>query len=131
MDCLGKTRDAVQDIAISILFMCKQFMLPRELFYYFFFNRSTLSAHWINFHDPESGLLYMEWRAGTSPGQSDILAPTRLHVTNEVSSKLTQHLPLHKKVYVTLKVFNKAGKQIVHQLYWMNFVMFHYNVFII
>ena len=79
---------------------------PSDTFYY----RSTLSAHWLNFHDPESGLLYMEWRAGTSPGQSDVLAPTRLHVTEEVTKTLSQSLPLGKKVYVTLKVFNKAGE---------------------
>ena len=51
----------------------------------------------------------MEWHAGTSPGQSDILAATRLHVTVEMTTNLTQPLPLGRKVYVTLKVFNKAG----------------------
>ena len=74
-----------------------------------FCSRSVLSAHWLNFHDPESRLLSMEWHAGTSPGQSDILAATRLHVTVEMITNLTQPLPLGRKVYVTLKVFNKAG----------------------
>ncbi|KAK2158684.1 hypothetical protein NP493_1763g00001 [Ridgeia piscesae] len=71
--------------------------------------RTTLSAHWLNFHDPESGLLYLEWRAGTTPGQSDILAPTRLHVTDRATTTLTDPLPVGKTVYVTLKVVNKAG----------------------
>ncbi|KAK2161993.1 hypothetical protein NP493_1549g00025 [Ridgeia piscesae] len=72
-------------------------------------SRTTLSAHWLNFHDPESGLLYLEWRAGTTPGQSDILAPTRLHVTDRATTTLTDRLPVGKTVYVTLKVVNKAG----------------------
>ncbi|KAI0239584.1 hypothetical protein LSAT2_009684 [Lamellibrachia satsuma] len=72
-------------------------------------SRSTISAHWLNFHDPESGLRVMEWRAGTAPGHSDLLAPTRLHVTARVTVTLTHPLPVGTKVYVTLKVFNKAG----------------------
>ncbi|KAK2183533.1 hypothetical protein NP493_308g03123 [Ridgeia piscesae] len=72
-------------------------------------SKSMLSAHWLNFHDPESGLLYMEWWAGTTPGRSDILAPTRLHVTDRASAQISQPLPLNKNIYITLKVFNKAG----------------------
>ena len=70
-----------------------------------------MSTNWVNFHDPESGLLDMEWRVGTSPGHGDILPPTRLHVTDEVTANLTQPLPLGRRVYVTLKVINKAGTQ--------------------
>ena len=76
-------------------------------------DRSTVSTHWVNFHDPESGLLDMEWRVGTSPGHGDILPPTRLHVTDEVTANVTQPLPLGRRVYVTLKVINKAGTQTV------------------
>ena len=73
-------------------------------------HRSTLSSHWVNFHDPESDLLDMEWRAGTSPGYGDILSPTRLHVTDKVTVNLTDPLPLGRRIYVTLKVFNRAGR---------------------
>ena len=72
--------------------------------------RSTLSSHWVNFHDPESDLLDMEWWAGTSPGHGDILSPTRLHVTDKVTVNLTDPLPLGRRIYVTLKVFNRAGR---------------------
>ncbi|KAI0232203.1 hypothetical protein LSAT2_017453, partial [Lamellibrachia satsuma] len=72
-------------------------------------SRSLLSSHWLNFHDPESGLLSMESRAGTSPGQGDILVATGLHVTDEMTTNLSQPLPLGRKVYITLKVYNKAG----------------------
>ena len=75
------------------------------------FCRSTLSAHWMNVHDPESGLLHMEWRAGKSPGESDIVGPTRIHVTDKVAKTLSRQLPLGTKVFVTLKITNKAGEE--------------------
>lgn len=73
-------------------------------------HRLTLSAHWVNFHDPESDLLNMEWRVGTSPGHGDILRPTRLDVTDKATTTLAEPLPMGKRLYVTLKVFNKAGE---------------------
>ncbi|KAK2175668.1 hypothetical protein NP493_715g01007 [Ridgeia piscesae] len=73
-------------------------------------SRTTLSAHWVDFYDLESGLLSMEWRGGTRPGQGDIFPPTKLVVTNKASVTLLQPLPLDKTIYVTLKVFNKAGQ---------------------
>ena len=72
-------------------------------------DRTTISAHWVDFFDSESGLLSMEWRVGTRPGQDDVMPPTQLLVTNKASASLTQSLPLNETIYVTLKVFNKAG----------------------
>ncbi|KAI0220739.1 hypothetical protein LSAT2_027792 [Lamellibrachia satsuma] len=72
-------------------------------------SRTTLAAHWVNFYDLESGLSHMEWRAGTKPGHDDILATTQLVVTSKAIATLTQPLPLDTTIYVTLKVFNKAG----------------------
>ena len=70
---------------------------------------TTIAAHWVGFYDSESGLLSMEWRVGTMPGHHDVMAPTQLLVTNKASASLTQPLPLNETIYVTLKVFNKAG----------------------
>ncbi|XP_070573746.1 uncharacterized protein [Ptychodera flava] len=49
----------------------------------FQFSRTSLSAHWYNFHDPHSQLSHYELRAGMTPGGNDILPRTRLHLTEK------------------------------------------------
>ncbi|XP_078658232.1 uncharacterized protein LOC144903715, partial [Branchiostoma floridae x Branchiostoma belcheri] len=73
-------------------------------------SRTTIRAHWYNFHDPHTGLSHYEWRVGTSPGAEDILPSTRLHLTEQgVVSGLDPPLPLGVTLFVTVKAYNRAG----------------------
>ncbi|XP_070572151.1 uncharacterized protein [Ptychodera flava] len=73
-------------------------------------SRTTISAHWFNFHDQHTQLSHYEWLAGTIPGGDDIMASTRLHLTEMTSSsQLQRPLPLNVPIYVTVRAYNKAG----------------------
>ncbi|XP_070572874.1 uncharacterized protein [Ptychodera flava] len=73
-------------------------------------SRTSLSAHWYNFHDPHSQLSHYELRAGTTPGGDDILPRTRLHLTEKAYiSQLPNQLRIATPIYVTVTAFNKAG----------------------
>ncbi|XP_078658227.1 uncharacterized protein LOC144903711 [Branchiostoma floridae x Branchiostoma belcheri] len=73
-------------------------------------SRTTIRAHWYNFHDPHTGLSHYEWRVGTSPGAEDILPSTRLHLTEQgFVSGLDPPLPLGGTLFVTVKAYNRAG----------------------
>ncbi|XP_019633113.1 PREDICTED: uncharacterized protein LOC109476570 [Branchiostoma belcheri] len=72
---------------------------------------SSLAAHWYGFNDPHSGLAYYEWRAGTTPGGSNILGLTRLHLTN-VAVKTGLSLPVNTLIYVTVKAYNRVGMSV-------------------
>ncbi|XP_070573765.1 uncharacterized protein [Ptychodera flava] len=76
----------------------------------FQFSRTSLSAHWYNFHDPHSQLSHYELRAGTTPGGNDTLPRTRLHLTEKAfTSKLPNQLNIAIPIYVTITAYNKAG----------------------
>ncbi|XP_066263995.1 uncharacterized protein [Branchiostoma lanceolatum] len=68
-----------------------------------------LRASWFGFHDAHSQLSHYEWRAGTSPGGSDILSPSQLHLTETALVTMTTPMPADTKIYVTVKAYNKAG----------------------
>ncbi|XP_078682372.1 uncharacterized protein LOC144916849 [Branchiostoma floridae x Branchiostoma belcheri] len=73
-------------------------------------SRTFLGAHWFGFHDPHSGLSHYEWRAGTTPGGDDVYFTSRLHLTEMAYvSRVDPHLPIGQAVYVTIRVYNKAG----------------------
>ncbi|XP_070571537.1 uncharacterized protein [Ptychodera flava] len=73
-------------------------------------SKTTLTAHWYNFHDPHSQLSHYEVRAGTSVGSGDVLSNTRLHLTEKIfTSTLLQSMPMNRPVYVTVRAYNKAG----------------------
>lgn len=77
---------------------------------FFFFFRNCISARWYGFTDPHSGLDYFTWRAGTRPGIDDIVKSTHLPMIDIlVNPNLRQKLPIGKRVYVTIKAYNKAG----------------------
>ncbi|XP_070573771.1 uncharacterized protein [Ptychodera flava] len=73
-------------------------------------SRTSLSAHWYNFHDPHSQLSHYELQAGTTPGGNDTLPRTRLHLTEKAFiSQLPNQLQIATPIYVTVRAFNKAG----------------------
>ncbi|XP_077866322.1 uncharacterized protein LOC144354078 [Saccoglossus kowalevskii] len=73
-------------------------------------SRTSLAAHWYNFHDPQSQLSHYEWRAGTTPGGDDVLATTQLHLTETAFiSQLQQLLPKSTRIFTTVRAYNKEG----------------------
>ncbi|VDI80173.1 Hypothetical predicted protein [Mytilus galloprovincialis] len=74
------------------------------------FLRSYIACKWYGFTDPQSGLDKLSWTAGTKPSSDDIVPLTELPITNPiVNVNLTASLPLLKRIYVTVRVYNKAG----------------------
>ncbi|KAK3589056.1 hypothetical protein CHS0354_008706 [Potamilus streckersoni] len=75
-------------------------------------SRSFLAATWFGFWDSQSGLSHYVWRAGTTKGTDDILQPTNLHLSDMASIPSlpdTKLLPVGKKIYITIRAYNKAG----------------------
>ncbi|XP_033124572.1 uncharacterized protein LOC117122905, partial [Anneissia japonica] len=73
-------------------------------------SRRILEAHWWGFNDPHSGLSHFEWWAGTAPGGSDIMGIRKHHLSETVFTTLNTDLPLHTRIYVTVRAYNKAGQ---------------------
>ncbi|XP_071079258.1 uncharacterized protein [Haliotis cracherodii] len=74
-------------------------------------SRTFLGCKWYGFQDTESGLDFYEWQVGTTPGGNDILSSQHaaleevaFHTLNE-----SQLLPVGKRMYITVRAFNKAG----------------------
>ncbi|XP_078621331.1 uncharacterized protein LOC144887808 [Branchiostoma floridae x Branchiostoma japonicum] len=70
---------------------------------------NILRASWFGFHDAHSHLSHYEWRAGTTPGGSDILSPSDLHLAETALVTMATPMPADTKIYVTVKAYNKAG----------------------
>ncbi|XP_035661568.1 uncharacterized protein LOC118405866 [Branchiostoma floridae] len=70
---------------------------------------NLLRASWFGFHDAHSHLSHYEWRAGTTPGGSDILSPSDLHLAETALVTMATPMPADTKIYVTVKAYNKAG----------------------
>ncbi|XP_046571088.1 LOW QUALITY PROTEIN: uncharacterized protein LOC124279320 [Haliotis rubra] len=74
-------------------------------------SRTFLGCKWHGFQDTESGLDHYEWQVGTTPGDSDIFLSQ--HAALKEMAFLTlnesQMLPIGKKMYITVRAFNKAG----------------------
>ncbi|KAK3581570.1 hypothetical protein CHS0354_031918 [Potamilus streckersoni] len=73
-----------------------------------------LAAEWFGYSDPQSGLDRYTYRVGTSPGGSDIIPETNLHLAEEViitdvQRRNVSKLPLQTLIYTTVRVYNKAG----------------------
>ncbi|CAG2247188.1 unnamed protein product [Mytilus edulis] len=72
-----------------------------------------LSAKWYGFDDPQSGLQKYVWRAGLKPGYGDIVSPIELHLTETAtllnSTSYNLDLPVNKRIFVTVRAYNKAG----------------------
>ena len=70
---------------------------------------SRVTAHMYNTEDSESSLSHIEWRIGTATGAHDIMPARRVEICRHMTVKVTNPLPLDKRIYSTVKVFNKAG----------------------
>lgn len=69
-----------------------------------------MGAKWYGFVDPQSGLDRYVWWAGTTKGGSEVLAPWEIHLTEVATAvNFTSELPLNKRIYITVRAYNKAG----------------------
>ena len=88
--------------------------------------RNYMSARWYGFTDPQSRLDYFTWRAGTRPGMADIVRSSHLPLTDIlVEPDLNLQLPIGKRVYVTIKAYNKAGN---NNLQFVFFLLYNMNI---
>ena len=71
---------------------------------------ARISAHWLGVHDSESGIQKLEVWAGTSAGAEDVISSRTVHGISSVTFVLDNDLTQGTKVYVTLRVWNNAGK---------------------
>nr|XP_034301655.1 uncharacterized protein LOC105322112 [Crassostrea gigas] len=72
--------------------------------------RHFMGAKWYGFVDPQSGLDRYVWWAGTTKGGSEVLAPREIHLTEVATAvNFTSELPLNKRIYITVRAYNKAG----------------------
>ncbi|XP_078334035.1 uncharacterized protein LOC111124258 [Crassostrea virginica] len=72
--------------------------------------RTYIGAKWRGFVDPQSGLDHYVWWAGTTVGGDEIFTPRKLHLTTTAAMfDLSPKLPVGKRVYVTVRAYNKAG----------------------
>ncbi|XP_038050540.1 uncharacterized protein LOC119723761 [Patiria miniata] len=74
-------------------------------------SRLQLRAHWWGFHDPHSGLSHYEWRAGTTQGAEDILSSTRIELSEDALTFLSDsgQLPISTDIYITVRAYNQLG----------------------
>jgi hypothetical protein len=70
---------------------------------------SFVSANWDKFHDPESGVLKYVICAETVKGSCDILPLTTVNSGLAVELKVNPPMSSGTVVYLTLRVYNKAG----------------------
>ncbi|XP_062606252.1 uncharacterized protein LOC134268062, partial [Saccostrea cucullata] len=72
--------------------------------------KNWIGATWNGFTDPQSGISHYVWWVGTSPGGKDILHEREVHLVEEASAyNFSQQLPLSKRIYITVRAYNKAG----------------------
>ncbi|XP_052095904.1 uncharacterized protein LOC127731085 [Mytilus californianus] len=70
--------------------------------------RNYISAKWFGFTDAQSSIDHFVVRAGSSPGTSDIITPTKLPFT-DIFLMTDVQLPLEKRIYITIRAYNKVG----------------------
>ncbi|XP_061176006.1 uncharacterized protein LOC133184957 [Saccostrea echinata] len=72
--------------------------------------KNWIGAKWHGFTDPQCGISHYVWWAGTTPGGNDILLEKEVDLVEEATAyNLSQELPLSKRIYVTVRAYNKAG----------------------
>nr|XP_034332757.1 uncharacterized protein LOC105327902 isoform X2 [Crassostrea gigas] len=72
--------------------------------------RNWIGAKWYGFSDPQSGISHYVWWAGTTPGGKDILQEKSVHLVETATAyNFSQGLPESKRIYVTVRAYNKAG----------------------
>jgi hypothetical protein len=73
--------------------------------------RNFIDVRWFGFNDPQSGLAHFVWWAGTTPGGSEIMTEREIHVTEMATAlNILPLMPVGKRIYVTVRAFNRAGK---------------------
>lgn len=81
------------------------------LFTNIFLVRNFIDARWFGFNDPQSGLAYYVWWAGTYPGGKDVMLEQKIHVRETATAlNLTPLMPVGDRIYVTVRAVNRAGK---------------------
>ncbi|XP_062616047.1 uncharacterized protein LOC134277752 [Saccostrea cucullata] len=69
-----------------------------------------ISARWLGFNDPQSGLSHFVWWVGTTPGGDEILLEREGHLTEvAVALNITPQLPVGKRLYISVRAYNNAG----------------------
>ncbi|XP_078322971.1 uncharacterized protein LOC111122905 [Crassostrea virginica] len=72
--------------------------------------RNFIDVRWFGFNDPQSGLAYYVWWAGTSPGGKEIMSERKIHVTETATAlNLTPVMPVGQRIYITVRAVNRAG----------------------
>ena len=85
-----------------------------------FIFRDFLGAQWRGFTDLGSGLSGFSWRAGTTPGGSDVMPEHPLGLTfSAFTTDLPQLLPEGQTIFVTVSAVDAAG--IRHYFYCLTF----------
>lgn len=91
-------------------------MLAKQLkyfdLYFIFIGRNFLSAKWFGFTDAQSEIDYFVIRVGTARGSGDIYPPRIITAHDMVLlTDLPEPLHLNRRIYTTIRAYNKAGKK--------------------
>jgi hypothetical protein len=70
-------------------------------------SKTTVSATWKDFQDPEGGIISYEWAIGSTPGASNLRGFLLAGNTGATATGL--NLAKGSTVYVTVRAYNKAG----------------------
>lgn len=74
-------------------------------------DRNYLAAKWYGFVDSQSGMDVYVIRVGTAHGSGDIMSSTVMTETDTIfMTYLSDVLPLNRRIYITVRAYNKAGR---------------------
>ena len=74
-------------------------------------DRNYLAAKWYGFVDSQSGIDVYVIRVGTAHGSGDIMSSTVVTETDAIfMTYLSDLLPLNRRIYITVRAYNKAGR---------------------
>ena len=76
------------------------------------FKRNSITARWVGFQDPQSGLEYFEWCLGTIKGTCDLLAMENVQLSTSIL-KAGLGLPLIIEMFVTVRATNRNGMSVL------------------
>ncbi|KAK3088800.1 hypothetical protein FSP39_023833, partial [Pinctada imbricata] len=71
-------------------------------------HKSSISARWVGFQDPHSGIRHFTWCLGTTPGLCDIEDYQNAHLASSIT-QTGLSLPLNKDIYLTVTAYNSVG----------------------
>ena len=74
-------------------------------------DRNYLAAKWYGFVDSQSGIDIYVIRVGKAQGSGDIMSSTVVTETDAIfMTYLSDLLPLNRRIYITVRAYNKAGR---------------------